>query len=278
MLSGRCALHTRCRFDGTSFTSGERPSPASKQPPEGQNKNASPLFYPGVRRKYTLHGSTLLAGSHSVTSCRLCLSVTGKPRPGPPGRLQSGTAAAFHRTLPPSGPLSIRRSAVSSLSVPFYTGSVALDGGNVKGKRGKVHAMEENPTPKPPLHPYCRCVILPMERIAPGDASKEGGKGADYWQFYYGRLLDYYISKEDLEKQKWRKGEPPARYAPGKMVFGGVYNNENGHLPIAVGRIWYEADLNYYEGKRNGHRLLFSNDGLLFVTYDHYKTFYELSN
>ena len=45
----------------------------------------------GVRRKYTRHGSTLLAGSHSVTSCRLCLSVTGKPRPGPPGRLRSGT-------------------------------------------------------------------------------------------------------------------------------------------------------------------------------------------
>lgn len=45
---------------------------------------------------------------------------------------------------------------------------------------------------------------------------------------------------------------------------------------MAAGRIWYEADLNYYEGRRNGHRLLFSNDGLFFVTYDHYKTFYEL--
>lgn len=28
-------------------------------------------------------------------------------------------------------------------------------------------------------------------------------------------------------------------------------------------------------GKRNGHRLLWSNDGLMFVTYDHYVTFYE---
>ena len=45
---------------------------------------------------------------------------------------------------------------------------------------------------------------------------------------------------------------------------------------MAAGRVWYEADLNYYEGRRNGHRLLFSNDGLFFVTYDHYKTFYEL--
>ena len=33
---------------------------------------------------------------------------------------------------------------------------------------------------------------------------------------------------------------------------------------------------NYYEGKRNGHRVLWSNDGLMFVTYDHYETFYEI--
>ena len=42
-------------------------------------------------------------------------------------------------------------------------------------------------------------------------------------------------------------------------------------------RYWYEADINYYEGRRNGHRVLFSNDGLIFVTYDHYLTFYEIT-
>ncbi len=36
------------------------------------------------------------------------------------------------------------------------------------------------------------------------------------------------------------------------------------------------ADINYYEGKRNKHRILWSNDGLMFVTYDHYETFYEI--
>lgn len=44
----------------------------------------------------------------------------------------------------------------------------------------------------------------------------------------------------------------------------------------APGRIWYEADINYYEGRRNKHRILFPNDGLIFVTYDHYLTFYEI--
>ena len=60
------------------------------------------------------------------------------------------------------------------------------------------------------------------------------------------------------------------------MYFKGVYSNSNGHLPDALGRIWYEADINYYEGRRNKHRVLWSNDGLIFVTYDHYETFYEI--
>lgn len=60
------------------------------------------------------------------------------------------------------------------------------------------------------------------------------------------------------------------------MIARGIYFNDDGHLPQVDGRIWYEADINYYEGKRNGHRVLWSNDGLIFVTYDHYETFYEI--
>ena len=48
-------------------------------------------------------------------------------------------------------------------------------------------------------------------------------------------------------------------------------------MPVALGRIWYEADFNYYEGRRNQHRIYFSNDGLIFVSYDHGRTdFYEI--
>ena len=50
----------------------------------------------------------------------------------------------------------------------------------------------------------------------------------------------------------------------------------DGHLPEASGRIWYEADINYTAGFRTRHRILYSNDGLVFVTYDHYDTFYEI--
>lgn len=60
------------------------------------------------------------------------------------------------------------------------------------------------------------------------------------------------------------------------MIYGGVYQNRNEHLPIALGRIWYEADINYKSGFRGSERILFSNDGLIFVTYDHYRTFIEI--
>lgn len=60
------------------------------------------------------------------------------------------------------------------------------------------------------------------------------------------------------------------------MITMGKYLNIDNHLPDAPGRIWYEADINYYDGRRNKHRVLWSNDGLIFVTYDHYHTFYEV--
>lgn len=53
--------------------------------------------------------------------------------------------------------------------------------------------------------------------------------------------------------------------APGKMIGGDVYQNRNGHLPQAPGRIWYEADVNFTDGYRTRHRILYSSDGLIFL-------------
>ena len=47
-------------------------------------------------------------------------------------------------------------------------------------------------------------------------------------------------------------------------------------MPHKDGRVWYEADINYKTGKRNTQRIVWSNDGLIFVPYDHYDTFYEI--
>lgn len=67
-----------------------------------------------------------------------------------------------------------------------------------------------------------------------------------------------------------------SKVCPDKMIYGGEYYNGNGHLPNKEKRIWFEADINYRFGYRNNQRVVYSNDGLIFVTYDHYKTFFEI--
>ena len=76
-----------------------------------------------------------------------------------------------------------------------------------------------------------------------------------------------------MEKKKGNLDE----VANGKAIGGNIYYNDNGNLPQKDGRTWYEADINYTSGFRGNERILYSNDGLIFVTYDHYKTFYVIS-
>ena len=141
---------------------------------------------------------------------------------------------------------------------------------------GKIYSVYETPEVEPPVHPNCRCKIQNMEAVLAGEATKGGENGADWWIKNIGKLPNCYITKKDLTNLGWRPGKAPAKFAPGKMLTIGIYYNNDGHLPQAPGRIWQEADINYYEGKRNKHRILFSNDGLMFVTYDHYETFNEI--
>jgi hypothetical protein len=127
----------------------------------------------------------------------------------------------------------------------------------------------------PPMHPNCRCEIRPLTAIAAGTATIDG-LGADFYVKTTGKLPSYYISKTDAMNLGWVNYMGNLdKVAPGKMIFG-VYENRNKKLPDTEGRQWMEADINYRGGFRNSHRVVFSNDGLMFVTYDHYKTFYEI--
>ena len=141
---------------------------------------------------------------------------------------------------------------------------------------GQIYRMDETPDIEPPLHPNCRCRIEPMKAVEAGYATKDGQYGADYWIKYVASLPKYYITEDELIALGWRRGKSSAKFAPGKMATMGIYRNDDNHLPQIPGRIWYEADIHYYSGRRNVHRLLWSNDGLLFVTYDHYETFPEI--
>ncbi len=70
---------------------------------------------------------------------------------------------------------------------------------------------------------------------------------------------------------------------PGKSIGGDIYANKpnvktGAQLPDAIGRVWYEADINYTSGYRGNDRLLYSNDGLFYKTSDHYESFIKIGD
>lgn len=145
-----------------------------------------------------------------------------------------------------------------------------------KDNHGKIWLISEKPHPIPPVHPHCRCTIKVMQTIRAGTATINRTDGADWTVKYRKNLSAYYVTKEYALEKGWKRGKWPSNFIPDKMITGGIYDNDDGHLPASLGRIWYEADINYRTGKRNTQRVVWSNDGLIFVTYDHYKTFYEI--
>ena len=145
-------------------------------------------------------------------------------------------------------------------------------------RNGRIFSFDELlDIGKPQLHPNCGCRLEQMETIVAGKATNMGIAGADLWLKCFGELPDYYISEHEAKMLGWVNAYGNLdKVAPGKMLTKGIYRNDDDILPQKNKRKWYEADINYTGGYRNSQRVLFSNDGLVFVTYDHYKTFIEI--
>lgn len=89
----------------------------------------------------------------------------------------------------------------------------------------------------------------------------------------YGRLPSNFITKKDAQALGWPGGslEP---YAPGMCIGGSRFGNYEGLLPEAEGRTYTECDIDTLGADRRGaKRIVFSNDGLIYYTEDHYESF-----
>lgn len=89
----------------------------------------------------------------------------------------------------------------------------------------------------------------------------------------YGHLPPNFITKEQARAAGWEGGslEP---YCPGKCIGGDHFGNYEGLLPSAKGRVWRECDINTLGARSRGaERLIYSNDGLIYYTSDHYESF-----
>lgn len=88
------------------------------------------------------------------------------------------------------------------------------------------------------------------------------------------RLPDYYITKNEAHKLGWNAAEGNlCDVLPGRAIGGDIFSNREKSLPAKSGRQYFEADVNYNCGNRGADRIIFSNDGLIFLTHNHYQTF-----
>lgn len=128
----------------------------------------------------------------------------------------------------------------------------------------------------------CSFVALPMDPEQPTNQKQEQlAEDGTYttkedvalYIHLYGHLPDNFIAKKEAQQLGWTGGslEP---YAPGCCIGGSRFGNYEGLLPEANGRTWTECDINTLGAdSRGAERIVFSNDGLIYYTGDHYKTF-----
>ncbi len=92
--------------------------------------------------------------------------------------------------------------------------------------------------------------------------------------YLYGHLPPNYITKSEAQDLGWVASKGNLwKVAPGKSIGGDRFGNREGLLPTAKGRKYYECDIDFDGKYRNAKRIVFSNDGLVYYTEDHYETF-----
>ena len=89
----------------------------------------------------------------------------------------------------------------------------------------------------------------------------------------YGELPCNFITKNEARDLGWEGGSVQ-KYLEGAAIGGDKFGNREGILPKASGRQYYECDIDTDgQNSRGAKRIVFSNDGLIYYTEDHYESF-----
>lgn len=90
----------------------------------------------------------------------------------------------------------------------------------------------------------------------------------------YGRLPDNYVTKSEARELGWEGGSVERWAGEGTAIGGSKFGNNEGLLPKGKGRQYYECDIDTVgRSSRGAKRLVYSNDGLIYYTEDHYESF-----
>ena len=135
--------------------------------------------------------------------------------------------------------------------------------------------VEETPQPSEPEAPAePETPAEPDAPALPEDGQYDDKDNVALYIHLYGKLPSNYVTKKDAETVYGWEGGALDVIAPGKAIGGSYYGNYEGRLPDKKGREWTECDIDTIgQTKRGAKRIVFSNDGLIYYTPDHYETF-----
>ena len=94
----------------------------------------------------------------------------------------------------------------------------------------------------------------------------------------YDHLPDNYVTKQEAQQKGWTGGSVEPYTGEGTAIGGDRFGNYEGLLPEEAGRQYQECDIDTVgTSSRGAKRIVFSNDGLIYYTEDHYESFQLLS-
>jgi hypothetical protein len=179
----------------------------------------------------------------------LLLGCQGEPGPAPAEAKATQTPAAELVLLAPSP---------SATQTPGASAKPAATPKTAKPKATQKPAQIEEPE---------ELVILDE------DGSYTTKDDVAFYIYIYGHLPSNFITKKEAQAAGWTGGSLD-RVLPGMCIGGDYFGNYEGQLPKAKGRRWTECDINTLGARSRGsERIIFSNDGLIYYTSDHYESF-----
>ena len=138
----------------------------------------------------------------------------------------------------------------------------------------------KTPTPKPTKTPTPKPTATPKPTPTAAAIDPDGvytsKNDVALYIHTYGKLPKNYITKTEAQNIYGWSGngnDKLEKYAPGKTIGGDKFGNREGLLPKKSGRQYYECDIDTMGKVRGTKRIVYSNDGLIYYTDDHYESY-----
>lgn len=198
----------------------------------------------------------------SLTSCSRTADISSADSPASSAALNSGENSSEYESIPEDEPtLSEASSAAESTIQTDEVSAADPEEQSAPEKSDGFPATAEAESDAQPNAPPVDGFYSSRDEVA-------------LYIHTYGRLPDNFITKKEARELGWSGGSVEEYTAPGMCIGGDRFGNYEGLLPEKDGRCYTECDIDTAgKSSRGAKRIIFSNDGLIYYTDDHYASF-----